>query len=42
MVAIQSVAGKLPATAGWQPALAGTLNSSFVIPSCFVIRHSSF
>jgi hypothetical protein len=42
MAAIQSLAGKLPATAGWQPALPGTPNSSFVIPSCFVICHSSF
>jgi hypothetical protein len=42
VVTIQSVAGKLPATAGWQPALPGILNSRFVIPSCFIIRHSSF
>ena len=36
----QSVAGKLATTAGWQPALPRI--SSFVIPSCFVIRISSF
>ena len=35
-------AGKLPATAGWQPALPRTEDSSFVITSSFVIRISSF
>jgi hypothetical protein len=42
VVAIQSVAGKLPATAGWQPALPGILNSRFVIRASAFFRHSSF
>jgi hypothetical protein len=40
LLPLKDVAGNVPATTGWQPALSRI--SSFVIPSCFVIRISSF
>jgi hypothetical protein len=42
VVAARRVAGKLPATTGWQPVLPGAEQPAFVIRASTLFRHSSF
>jgi hypothetical protein len=42
VVVARRVAGKLPATTGWQPVLPGAEQPAFVIRASTFFRHSSF